>query len=62
MARDLVFGLGLVAVIEGLALALAPGRIREALEVIARMDPERRRLVGLLAVTAGIALVWASRA
>jgi uncharacterized protein YjeT (DUF2065 family) len=62
MARDLVFGLGLVAVIEGLALALAPGRMREALEVIARMDPERRRLVGLLAVTAGIALVWASRA
>jgi uncharacterized protein YjeT (DUF2065 family) len=58
----LVFGLGLVAVIEGLALALAPGRMREALEVIARMDPERRRLVGLLAVTAGIALVWASRA
>jgi uncharacterized protein YjeT (DUF2065 family) len=51
-----------VAVIEGLALALAPGRMREALEVIARMDPERRRLVGLLAVTAGIALVWASRA
>ena len=29
---------------------------------IARMDPERRRLVGLLAVTVGIALVWASRA
>jgi hypothetical protein len=26
------------------------------------MDPERRRLLGLLAVTVGIALVWASRA
>ena len=58
----LLLGLGLVAIIEGLALALAPARMREALEAIARMDPERRRLVGLLAVTVGIALVWASRA
>jgi uncharacterized protein YjeT (DUF2065 family) len=62
MARDVLFGLGLVAVIEGLALALAPARMREALEAIARMDPEQRRLVGLLAVTAGVALVWVSGA
>ncbi len=62
MADALLLGLGLVAIIEGLALALAPARMREALEAIARMDPERRRLVGLLAVTVGIALVWASRA
>ena len=51
-----------MAIIEGLALALAPARMREALEAIARMDPERRRLVGLLAVTVGIALVWAAQA
>ena len=51
-----------MAIIEGLALALAPAQMREALEAIARMDPERRRLLGLLAVTVGIALVWAARA
>jgi uncharacterized protein YjeT (DUF2065 family) len=62
MADALLLGLGLVAIIEGLALAVAPARMREALEAIARMDPERRRLVGLLAMTVGIALVWASRA
>ena len=62
MVEAALFGLGLVAIIEGLALAVAPASMREALEAIARMDPERRRLVGLLAVTVGIALVWASRA
>jgi uncharacterized protein YjeT (DUF2065 family) len=62
MVEAALLGLGLVAIVEGLALALAPASMREALEAIARMDPERRRLVGLLAVTVGIALVWASRA
>jgi uncharacterized protein YjeT (DUF2065 family) len=61
MLAAALFGLGLVAIIEGLALALAPARMREALEAIARMDPDRRRLVGLLAVAIGVALVWASR-
>jgi uncharacterized protein len=62
MIADALLGLGLVAIIEGLALALAPGQMREAPDAIARMDPERRRLVGLLAVTLGIALVWLARA
>ncbi len=58
MINDLLLGLGLVAIVEGLMLALAPSRMREALEMIARMDPDRRRTIGLLAVTVGIALVW----
>jgi uncharacterized protein YjeT (DUF2065 family) len=62
MVEAVLLGFGLVAIIEGLVLALAPASMREALEAIARMDPERRRLLGLLAVTVGIALVWASRA
>jgi uncharacterized protein YjeT (DUF2065 family) len=62
LIHDLLLGLGLVAIVEGLVLALAPGRLREALEMIARMDPERRRMLGLLAVTVGVALVWAARA
>jgi uncharacterized protein YjeT (DUF2065 family) len=62
MIEDLVLGLGFVAIVEGLLLALAPDRVREALEMIAGMDVERRRTLGLLAATAGIALVWLARA
>jgi uncharacterized protein YjeT (DUF2065 family) len=62
MIDDLLLGLGLVAIVEGLALALAPARLREVLEAVARMDPERRRLLGLCAVSAGVALVWVARA
>ncbi len=62
MVEHILAGLGLVAIIEGLMLALAPSQFRDALEVIARLDPEHRRLLGLLAVTVGIALVWVARA
>ena len=62
MIGQLVLAIGLVAIVEGLVLALAPGQLTAALEAIARLDPERRRLLGLLAVTAGIALVWVARA
>ena len=44
MVDAALLGLGLVAIIEGLALAIAPAQMRDALEAIARMDPERRRL------------------
>ena len=44
---DLVLGLGLVAIFEGLVLALAPSHLRAALEMIDRLDPERVRLLGL---------------
>jgi uncharacterized protein YjeT (DUF2065 family) len=55
---DLVFGLGLVAILEGLVLALAPSHLRAALEMIDGLDPERVRLLGLAAVAAGVGLVW----
>lgn len=49
--------LGLVLVIEGLALALAPARMEEALAVLAAIGVEARRRLGLLAVAAGVAVV-----
>jgi uncharacterized protein len=58
---DLVLGLGLVAIFEGLVLALAPSHLRAALEMIERLDPERVRLFGLAAVAAGVGLVWLVR-
>jgi len=56
---DLVFGLGLVAIFEG--LALAPSHLKAALEMIDRLEPERVRLLGLAAVAGGVGLVWLTR-
>ena len=54
----LLFGLGLVFVLEGLVLALAPSRIDEILRMLAEMPVETRRLVGLLAITSGLLFLW----
>jgi uncharacterized protein len=62
MIRDLALALGLVAIVEGLVLALAPTRLRDALELIRALPPDQLRLIGLLAVTIGTGLVWLARA
>ncbi|TDL79839.1 DUF2065 domain-containing protein [Palleronia sediminis] len=54
--------LGLVLLIEGLALALAPSRIEEVLDRLRAMPVEARRLIGLLALATGLALVLLGRA
>jgi len=59
--REIAIAVGLVAVIEGLALALAPRGVEAALAALARLAPEHRRLLGLAAVGFGTALVWAVR-
>jgi len=59
--QDLLTALGLVAVIEGLALALAPSRLDEVLALLARMPVETRRTLGLGAITLGVAIVWMAR-
>jgi uncharacterized protein len=61
LTRDLLLGLGFVAIVEGLVLALVPGHFERALAFVSAMDPERRRTIGLLAVTAGVGLVWLAR-
>ena len=56
----LLLGLGLVLVIEGLVLALAPSRLEDVLEAIRQIPPETRRILGLGAMTLGVVLVaWA---
>ena len=50
--------LGLVFVLEGLVLALAPSRIDEILRLLAQMPVETRRMLGLLAITSGGILLW----
>jgi uncharacterized protein YjeT (DUF2065 family) len=56
-----LLAIGLVLVVEGLVFALAPSRLEDILEVIARIPPETRRLIGLAAVATGVVLVWIAR-
>jgi uncharacterized protein len=42
-------------------LALVPLRLEDMLAALARLSTEQRRLCGLLAVTAGIVIVWLAR-
>jgi len=57
----LLLALGLVLVVEGLALALAPSRMEDVLRLIATLSPDQRRMIGLAAVALGVALVWLAR-
>ena len=54
----LLLALGLVFLLEGLVLALAPSRLEEALRLLATLPPETVRLIGLLAMTGGATFVW----
>lgn len=61
MIDDLLLGLGVVAIVEGLVLALAPGRLEEVLAMIREQPTDRLRNIGLAAVAVGVALVWVAR-
>ena len=56
-----VLGVGLVLVVEGFVLALAPGRVEDVLDLIRRMPTDPRRVIGLCAVAVGTALIWLIR-
>jgi uncharacterized protein YjeT (DUF2065 family) len=57
----ILLGIGLVLVIEGLAIALAPSRIEQVLAALASLDRDRRRLIGLGALALGTLLLWLSQ-
>jgi len=57
----ILLAFGLVLVIEGLVLALAPLRLEQVLAVLAAMTRDQRRGLGLAAVALGVALVAAGR-
>lgn len=57
-AGDLATALGLVLVLEGIGWALAPGAMKRLFEAAKTIDEGVFRIGGLLAVTAGVALVW----
>jgi uncharacterized protein len=55
----LAFGLVLAA--EGLAFALAPSRIEEALRALAAMSVDQRRVLGVAMLAAGVLVIWIAR-
>lgn len=55
---DLVVGLGLVLVIEGLLWALVPDLANRMLEAVASLPQATVKTAGWCSVLAGLALVW----
>lgn len=53
----LLLGLGLVFVVEGLVLALAPLRIEAVMQFLLTLTKDQRRTLGLAAVALGTGLV-----
>lgn len=58
---DILLGIGLVLVIEGLVYALAPSLVERLLEALRLMSIPQRRQLGLLTLATGVALVWMAR-
>ena len=56
-----ILAIGLVLCVEGLVFALAPSRLEEVLELLRNMAPEKRRMIGLAALAAGVVLIWLAK-
>lgn len=61
MIGTALLALGLVLIVEGLAYALAPSLIERMLEMLRLMAEDQRRVIGLIAITAGVVLVWTAK-
>jgi len=61
MSDDLLVGIGLVLVIEGLVWAVFPRIGFKMLAAAAEMPEQSLRLGGAIALAAGVALVWLAR-
>jgi len=57
----IILALGLVLCVEGLVFALAPLRLEQILEALRDISPEARRMIGLVALALGVALIWLSK-
>jgi uncharacterized protein YjeT (DUF2065 family) len=57
-----LLALGLVLVVEGLVYALAPSLVEDLLAAIRSLSLQQRRMIGLLSLALGVALVGMARA
>lgn len=60
-ASDILTGIALVLVIEGLVYALAPSLVERLLEALREIPVETRRNLGLLTIATGLLLLWIVR-
>ncbi len=58
---DILTGIALVLVIEGLVYALAPSLVERMLEALRQMPLETRRTLGLVTIITGVLLLWIAR-
>ena len=58
---DLATALGLLLVVEGIALAAVPGMLRRLTENLALLPETTQRIGGLMAAGLGLLLVWLVR-
>ena len=56
---DLIVGIGLVFVIEGLLYAVFPNAMRKMVEDITKLPDANLRGIGLFALIIGVVIVWA---
>ncbi len=57
-----LLALGLVLIVEGLVYALAPSLVEDMLAALRAMTLEQRRIIGLVAIAAGLGLVVGAKA
>ena len=56
-----LLAIGLVLIVEGLVYALAPSLVEELLDTLRALPLETRRVVGLVALAVGVAVVWLAK-
>ena len=56
--KEIIIALGLLAVIEGLVLALVPLRLEDLLKVLRDTPIQTLRNIGLGVIALGVAIIW----
>jgi uncharacterized protein YjeT (DUF2065 family) len=59
--RELITALGLLLVIEGLVYAFVPGHLKRMMAVMQHVPADSLRIGGVVALAAGVGLVWLAR-
>jgi uncharacterized protein YjeT (DUF2065 family) len=61
MIPELLTALGLVLVIEGLVYALVPAHLKAMMTAVQKLTDDQLRIGGIVAMAAGVAVVWLVR-
>ena len=59
--RDLLLGLGVLAVVEGLVLVVLPMRLEDIVSALQRMSRDQRRMIGLVIIAIGAVFIWLAK-